>query len=442
VSCTLRLRRTAGAAAAAAIAAGTVSVLPLAVAPPAQAATGSGSIVFVKDHDVWITDGDGSVVKRVTSGGTAADPWQSPTQSDDGVVVAHHSGLVYRMNQRGEVLSSFDPPDLLDSIGNQLSGRSLTETAVSPDGTRIAYTYASFYQGLNRWVTGFTDATQVVAPTVYGVSYYDKPSWVTNSRVVVNAWYRNNAHLVDLGQRDISWFGERYYESTPKELSDLEVSRDGRWITGVRGDVGDQSIVVLEAEGDVQTTTRPWVPTFGVTRYCDIGRQDGTLREPTIAPDGTSVAWAEPGGIYRTSDMDCDDQTRTDVLVAAGGSDPSWSAAEIGRTPDVTGPAGPGPVQPGSVQPGAAFALGTRPAVVGKARVGRTLKVKVGSWSPAPQSFTYAWTRDAKPIRKATKPRYRITARDRGHRITVSVTGRRAGLPDLTTTTRPVRVRR
>jgi len=75
----------------------------------AYAATGGGSIVYVKDHNVWITDGDGGSQRQVTVGGTAADPWQSPTQSDSGVVVAHRGGLIYRMNQRGEVFNVTDP---------------------------------------------------------------------------------------------------------------------------------------------------------------------------------------------------------------------------------------------------------------------------------------------------------------------------------------------
>jgi hypothetical protein len=412
------------------VAAATLGVVPgLGTMPAAHAATGGGSIVYVKDHNVWITDGDGGGQKQVTTGGTAADPWQSPSQAENGVVVAHRSGLIYRMNQRGELFNTIDPPALPDTLGNRLEGRDLTETAISPDGSKIAYTYFKFYNGQKRWVTAFTAASQLSDFNQWGLAFYDKPAWVTGSRVVLNHWYRNKVHLYDLGQRDIPWFEEGFYTSERKELSDMEVSRDGRWTVGVRGDVGDESITVLRNEGDVQTSATPWTPSPSTPR-CVIGGMDGDLREPTIAPDGSSVAWAEPDGIYRVSDMNCDEATtRTDILVAAGGSDPSWSAATIGQTPDV-------PQAPQHL------AAKKRPKVVGQARVGKVLRVSTGRWVPTVSSFSFRWTRDRKAIPGATKSRYRLTKKDRGHQIAVTVTAKRPGWLTTVTTTRPVRVRR
>lgn len=397
---------------------------------PAQAATGGGSIVYVKDHDVWITDGDGRTPLRVTTGGTAGDPWQSPTQSDDGVVVAHRGGIIYRMNQRGEVLNTIDPPALPDALGNRLEGRDLTETAISPDGTKIAYTYFKLAFGEKRWVTAFTSASKLSDFNQWGLAFYDKPAWVTDSRVVLNSWYRNKTHLYDLGQRDLPWFDERFYANPAKELSDLEVSRDGQWTVGVRGDVGDESVIVLHNDGDVLTSTTPATPDFD-TQLCNIGAADGSLHEPTIAPDGSTVAWAEPGGIYRASDMSCDPATtRVDILVAAGGSDPSWSPAVIGRTPDVPRP------------PASPFQVKAKPRVLGTPVVGRVLSVRRGTWAPAPKAYHFRWTRDGKPIAQAVKSRYRLTKRDRGHRIAVKVTVARPGWKPTTRSTGPVRVRR
>lgn len=393
-------------------------------AAPAAAATPPGSIVFVKNDNVWIADGDGGHLRQVTTGGTSADPWQSPTQSDDGIVVAHRGGIVYRMNQRGDALGSFDPPDLADAIGNRLSGRDLTETTISPDGTKIAYTYFKLWGGERRWATGFTSATKLTDPEQWGVSYYDKPAWVTNNRVVVNAWYRNKAHLYDLGERDIPWFDEGFYTSDRKELSDLEVSRDGEWTVGVRGDVGDESIIVLHNEGDVQTSATPWTPSFS-TDLCEIGPNDDNLREPTIAPDGSAVAWAEPGGIYRSSDMDCDEQTRVDILVAAGGSDPFWSPAEVGETPDAP----------------QALDVVTKPKITGTARAGKVLKASHGTFKPAATSYAYQWTRDGKAIPGARRATYRLTTKDKGHSVGLTVAAARSGWLATVVKAAPVRVR-
>jgi len=418
--------RAVGAGLALGLAVSGLSLMPgVTPAPTAAAATGGGSIVYVKDYNVWITNGDGGQQAQVTSGGTAADPWQSPTQSDNGVVVAHHGGLIYRMNQRGEVLNTIDPPALPDSFGNKLEGRDLADTAISPDGTKIAYTYFKFSYGENRWVTAFTDATKLTNFETWGLSFYAKPSWVTGSRVVLNHWYRNKTHLYDLGQRDIPWFEEGSYTADRKELSDLEVSRDGQWTVATRGDVGDQNVVVLRNNGDVKTTASPAAPSFS----CLIGAPgvDTAVREPTLAPDASVVAWAEPGGIYRSSDMNCDGNTRVDILVAAGGSDPSWSAAVIGQTP---------------VAPKTQLEVKKQPQVAGKAAVGKVLSVKTGVWVPKPKSFSFRWMRDGKPIAKATKARYKLTKKDRGHKVSVKVTAKRSGYRATVTKSKPVRVKR
>jgi hypothetical protein len=342
------------------------------------------------------------------------------------VVVAHRGGLIYRMNQHGELLGSFDPPDLVDTIGNRLSGRDLTETAISPDGTKIAYTYFKLWGGERRWTTGFTSATKVTDPDQWGMAFYDKPSWVTNSRVVLNAWYRNKAHLYDLGERDIPWFDEGFYTSDRKELSDLEVSRDGKWTVGIRGDVGDQSVIVLRNGGDVLTSATPATPSFG-TELCNIGAMDGNLREPTIAPDGSTVAWAEPTGIFRASDMNCDESTRVDILLVKGGSDPSWSKAAIGHTPDV---------------PHQHLGVKGKPRITGTPQVGKVLHAGHGTWKPAAASYAYRWTRDGRAIAKATRSTYRITKKDRGHAIGVTVAATRDGWLTTVAKAAPVRVRR
>jgi hypothetical protein len=431
MSLVLRRPRLLVAALAVALVAGTASVA-VAAAPAVTAASAPGSIVYVKDFNVWIANGDGSGERQVTSGGTAADPWQSPTQADNGVVVAHRSGLIHRMNQYGQTFNVMDPPDLPDAIGNRLSGRDLTETAISPDGSRIAYTYFKFSLGEKRWATGFTTSGAPSDPGQWGIAFYDKPAWVTNNRVVVNAWYRNRTHLYDLGANDAPWFSERDYQApVAKELSDLEVSRDGKWVTAVRGEPGDEGILVARVNGNVKTGT-PGFP----SAPCEFGVDDPQLREPTFAPDSSAVAWAEPDGIWTASRFDCDPSTVFRRIIA-GGSDPSWSPAVIGATP-------PGPVatpsKPAAVKP--AIKVHSKPRITGSARVKRTLKAKTGSWSPRPTAYAYQWMRNGKKIAKATKRTYRVTKKDRRRTITVRVTAKRTGYASATSTSRAVRIKR
>ncbi len=67
------------------------------------------------------------------------------------------------------------------------------------------------------------------------------------------------------------------------------------------------------------------------------------------------------------------------------------------------------------------------PKITGTAVVGRTLKATIGTWKPAGITRKVQWYRDGKAIRGATKTSYTLVRADRGARITVTVTGSKAG---------------
>lgn len=85
------------------------------------------------------------------------------------------------------------------------------------------------------------------------------------------------------------------------------------------------------------------------------------------------------------------------------------------------------------------FAAAT-PSVVGTAAPGNTLQVNLRAWSPTPSRFRYAWLRDGKKISGATAATYAVRSKDRGHRISVQVTGSRAGYVTRTATSKRVKV--
>ena len=58
--------------------------LTLALAAPAAA----DSIVYVKDANVWVARPDGSEARALTTDGTPQLPYGTPTQADDGTVLA------------------------------------------------------------------------------------------------------------------------------------------------------------------------------------------------------------------------------------------------------------------------------------------------------------------------------------------------------------------
>lgn len=63
----------------------------------------------------------------------------------------------------------------------------------------------------------------------------------------------------------------------------------------------------------------------------------------------------------------------------------------------------------------------TPPAILGRALVGRMLRLDVGTYSPTPAGYSYAWYRDGIPIPHATGTTHTLTTADWKHRITARV---------------------
>lgn len=100
----------------------------------------------------------------------------------------------------------------------------------------------------------------------------------------------------------------------------------------------------------------------------------------------------------------------------------SIGAATATVTVQLTPPALP-PAPPAAAKTFSANA----PKITGTARVGKTLKVTVGSWSPRP-SYRFQWYANGKKITKnGTKSSFKLTSKQKGKRITVRVTGSKPG---------------
>lgn len=67
------------------------------------------------------------------------------------------------------------------------------------------------------------------------------------------------------------------------------------------------------------------------------------------------------------------------------------------------------------------------PKITGTAKKGKILKVVPGTWKPAGVKLSYQWKRDGKSISGATKATYKLTAKDKKKRITITVTGSKDG---------------
>lgn len=418
-------------------------------------AAGSGSIVYVRGGDVYLARSDGSDERRLTRNGTADDPWSWPSEDDAGhVVAAHGSGSttqLVRMDQSGRVLASFAPPVRSLSIGF---------ARVSPGGGRIAYgsMFGETDCGYTPCHTFFDHAvnyTKATTSTEVSTAQEDAEfaSWAGDGRTILATTVQNEVRYHDVATSTSNvWFDDCLDYDEGCNDTDLlhympAVTRQGDRYASVLEvspwSGSPEEYLLLQPTENALTGTPPTRPHDGcvVGPYplatTDPGLDDHQVAMPSWSPDGRSVVVAlrDPStgwSVYRIEapDLsDCSTVTGTEVVTGAG--EPFWSPADLA------------PVDDGSTL----SYDGPRPTVAGAARVGRrvhlslsTVQLEAG-FSPDATGIRLAWLRDGRPIVGATGHRYRLTATDRHHRISVRVVGRRTGAAPGTVRTPAVRVR-
>ena len=82
------------------------------------------------------------------------------------------------------------------------------------------------------------------------------------------------------------------------------------------------------------------------------------------------------------------------------------------------------------------------PKISGTAKKGKTLTARAGTWKPAGVSLSYRWYRDGVAISGAVKAKYTLRSADKGERITVKVTGKKAGYTTVTKTSASKKVKK
>ncbi|WP_141004400.1 PD40 domain-containing protein [Nocardioides humi] len=325
---THRLGRLAGAGLAALCALSLTLALPPHATPAASAASGGGTLTYIKDHDVWIARGDGTGARPLTTDGSAGLPYRAPSQSDTGIVAAVRYQNLVVMDQQGRVLAEIDPPRLPSSLGGTMDG-SPVDAAISPDGALIAYTFAehSCTNGCAwRTATGYVSTTGAGTPATYGTSFYADPSWVTGRRTLQSGGYGHHVMVHDIGSpTQQHWFddGDIWYPS--EDFGNVEVSPDGTLLAGVRGYGDDRDILTYRVDGNIRSGTLPGLP-------ADACRLDGEasdkITDPTWSPDSTTLAFGAADGVWTFADnkLGCTGELR---LLLPGASEPDWSAAPL-----------------------------------------------------------------------------------------------------------------
>jgi hypothetical protein len=84
-----------------------------------------------------------------------------------------------------------------------------------------------------------------------------------------------------------------------------------------------------------------------------------------------------------------------------------------------------------------------KPVIAGTAATDQTVTVDTGTWAPTPDSLTITWKRNGKAIAGASgtgATSYTLTPSDTGHKLTVTLTARRAGYTTTSVTSAAIRV--
>jgi hypothetical protein len=357
---------------------GLLALAVTAAALAAPAAANADSIVFVKDSNVWLVAPDGSKLTQVTTDGDYASPYLSPSQADDGTIAVSKGTKILRLQQNGELIKELDPPALMDSVSHPIDGVPVN-VAISPDGTKIAYTFASYSCPIGadcgaRTATGYMAADGLTPVEQFsGHLYTRNPSWVNNTRTLSSAGFLHqiNTHDLGPGTTDVHWFDDMDLvgQENSTDLDDAELNRQGDLLAAIRGYGEDKRVLTVKV-----TAPPPALPAL----MCLTGanpKMDG----PSWAPDGRRMVVGTDFGLeisnaHPETDAECPGWAFKEFI--AGGTEPDWGPADVNPQPRSTPTPGPSPAPSPGPAPQAKPSLTVASAKL-KAALKKGLVVKV-----------------------------------------------------------------
>lgn len=296
-------------------------------------ATAANSISFIGgDGNVWLANPDGTGQHQVTTDGSASDPYFSPSQTDDGIVLAARGSgsraRLYRMRQNGEPLNEpvatpVPPFDPKIAPNGSLVAYYTIAAVVYPD---CPYCISTYDQALYSYPDRLTRYGEIPGPNCCS-----DPSWVGNETIMLTngsatAWYHSQG-MPEAQQ----WFADDPVgeEETGEHLYDGEVSPPGDKLAVIRG-ADPQVIALYRMNGPI-----PAEPTIRCNFSGAPARDGNDFSSLTWSPDGSQLAWEQQGGVLVAPVRSLDDcsQNGPAQMILPGATDPDWSAAPINPPP-------------------------------------------------------------------------------------------------------------
>ena len=309
-------------------------------AEAAEAATPTGSIVFIKGNNVWLSNPQGTSTRRLTTNGTTAQPYRGPSQSTAGVIAAARGRSIVLLSRTGQLLKLIVPSTshvvgtgdgtCTHTTSGTICGHGITETALSPDGTKVAFT--------TDYVLYTSPGTVPAERTyVYSVSTghaltspgagYGNPSWSSTSGLVVEKMRNLGSsgrifHWATNGSAGL-WFAGSEMEWNP----DLATANANL----VYAYGGFENIYYLPLGHSRGFSQQPLI-------YCQVQDPNGVFDDPTWSGDGTWLAWEESsldsatgagqgvwiGRVGTIGTTACGSFPSSFRLAIPGGTDPDW----------------------------------------------------------------------------------------------------------------------
>lgn len=273
----------------------------------------ASSLVYMKDGDVWLGSPDGSVERQLTTGGR----FESPSQADDGTVVAIERveaggvrfGLIHRISRNGQGLGSVRcGPENSTTYTGPLGAE------VSPDGSLVAFHF--FQSPSPSPKAAYCPTDQDALTSGFGeIGGAFNPSWISGDTVVLFTTSGFPNVITDTPNGNSSgWFTENGLR--------LDAGAVDRGLTKLAG--------IVSGGGELRIYQMNGPPPAAPAPRCSFTFPGATdhYEHPTWSPDGTQLAWDEPDGIHVADVPSLDDCANvTEELVVPGASDPHWGPA-------------------------------------------------------------------------------------------------------------------
>jgi hypothetical protein len=416
------------------------AVIVLACASSASA----DSIAYIKDGNVWLTTPDGSRQYQVTTTGGYSDV----TQSDDGTIVALNGVRLHRLARDGAVQADFATPVSSTSPGKSFWGP--YDPAISPDGTKVAYTYYWLSQtttpdcfppkclvALNEGGTGYTWSDRMTDwKTGDAIGYHSgwrHPSWVDNDMTLLAnpTHIPNHDVLLDRisdggnghGNMVMAWFSD--VNDNP-HMSGAEITRDKRKLAAQTG-ANDSTLSVYMIRG-FPSSWKDGNPIGSDVMRCYRyeGPVGGSYSQPTWSPDGANMAFADGAGLKIAavpnfaSECTLDGATPTPGVLIPGATEPDWGPADV---PPARQAAPAPPAQPAQPTQPAKKSLSVTVSSATK-KSGVKLSVKVtgkGKLSAVAKAGSKTVGKASTKVKKAGTAKLKLKVSKKG-KLTVKVT--------------------